>query len=404
MSLKNDNNPNGEKCILKPEWKSNEKLTPELIFVIFNEIDEGQKGWLSEKDIENHLNKFRLPNADMQAKLLFKSLSHQSKISTGISLIDFVDFVKRREKTLMEIYSEVDGNLDGVITSAKLEKKLAQHSEIFADPSIAATASKALMSRMSVGGDESCSFREFSRVFLFMVEVDVNLVFNHWAKYSVIAGEDYSLPDEKSIEKSRANIFLSGAIAGCISRTTTAPLDRLKVIMQAGKGDATIVNMCRYMYQEGGFLGFWRGNGINCVKIAPESAAKFLCYDEFKNVITKYTGGDSMTPSLGEKFVAGASAGAVSQALVYPLEITKTRLALSTTGEYNSIFSVVAQIMKDNNGFKGLYRGLVPSVLGIVPYAGIDLMVFFTLKERWVASNRNSKQSTPGVLTLVRMQ
>ena len=63
--------------------------------------------------------------------------------------------------------------------------------------------------------------------------------------------------------------------------------------------------------------------------------------------------------------------------------------------------------MKDNNGFKGLYRGLVPSVLGIVPYAGIDLMVFFTLKERWVAQNKRTAkgkhtQSTPGVLTLVR--
>jgi solute carrier family 25 phosphate transporter 23/24/25/41 len=104
--------------------------------------------------------------------------------------------------------------------------------------------------------------------------------------------------------------------------------------------------------------------------------------------------------STGEKFIAGASAGAVSQALVYPLEITKTRLALSTTGEYNSIFSVVSQIMKDNNGIKGLYRGLVPSVLGIVPYAGIDLMVFFTLKERWVAQNK-TKHSTPGVVTLV---
>lgn len=292
-----------EACITKSEWKSNEKLSSELIRFIFDEIDEEQKGWLSEKDIENHLNKFRLPNADMQAKLLFKTLTHQSRFTTGISLSEFIDFVKRREETLLEIYSEVDGNKDGVITANGLEKKLAQHSEIFADPAVAGTASHTLLSRMSVGGEESCSFREFSRVFLLMVEVDVNMVFNHWAKYSHISGEDYSLPDEKPIEKSRINIFLSGAIAGCVSRTTTAPLDRLKVIMQAGKGDATIVNMCRFMYKEGGVLGFWRGNGINCVKIAPESAAKFLCYEEFKNIITTYTGGDSVTPSIGKSKV-----------------------------------------------------------------------------------------------------
>lgn len=296
---KGSNNSNAT-CISKNEWKSNDKLSPELIRDIFNEIDEDQKGWLCEKDLENHLNKFRLPNADMQARLLFRTLTHQSRFSTGITMADFVDFVKRREETLLEIYFEVDANQDGLITADELEKKLAQHSEIFADPASAASASKTLISRISVGGNDSCSYREFSRVFLLMVEVDVNIVFNHWAKYSHISGEDYSLPDEKSIEKSRINIFLSGAIAGCISRTTTAPLDRLKVIMQAGKGDATIVNMCRYMYREGGILGFWRGNGINCVKIAPESAAKFLCYDEFKNIITNFTGGDSMTPSIGQ--------------------------------------------------------------------------------------------------------
>jgi solute carrier family 25 (mitochondrial phosphate transporter), member 23/24/25/41 len=303
MSLgdKNKSKESEKPIIPKNEWKSNEKLSEELIQHIFNEIDENQKGWLSEKDLENHLNKFRLPNADMQAKLLYKTLTHQSRYTTGITLTEFRDYVKRREETLLEIYSEVDANQDGVITADELEKKLAHHSEIFADPAIAATASHTLISRISVGGNESCSFREFSRVFLLMVEVDVNIVFNHWAKYSHISGEDYSLPDEKSIEKSRINIFLSGAIAGCVSRTTTAPLDRLKVIMQAGKGDATIVNMCKYMYREGGITGFWRGNGINCVKIAPESAAKFLCYEEFKNIITSYTGGDSMTPSIGNK-------------------------------------------------------------------------------------------------------
>jgi Ca2+-binding EF-hand superfamily protein len=108
-----ENNP---KFIPKSEWKTNDKLSPELILYIFNEIDENQKGWLSEKDIENHLNKFRLPNADMQAKLLFKTLTHSSRFSTGITLTDFIDFVKRREERLMEIYSEVDGKQDGILT------------------------------------------------------------------------------------------------------------------------------------------------------------------------------------------------------------------------------------------------------------------------------------------------
>jgi solute carrier family 25 (mitochondrial phosphate transporter), member 23/24/25/41 len=352
---------------------------------------------------------------------------------------------------LFEVYRAVVTNRDGEITPDDLARQL-QQSEVFSDHGIARKASQSLISRMDLIGNGSISFREFARVFVLLPDCDVELIFKHWAKYSHIdMGEDYSLPDEPSVEKSRTNIFLSGAIAGCISRCVTAPIDRLKVIMQAGKGDATIVNMMRYMYQEGGLRGMWRGNGINCVKIAPESASKFLCYGEFKRVVTTLTGGDEHAPTVIEKFMAGASAGAVSQALVYPLEITKTRLALSRTGLITRLLHSSPSPLSQGNttassmssaplcdrevrrgsphspnsseGLAGLYRGLTASMLGIIPYAGkpsssplppsvlitsflvagIDLMVFNTLKEKWVAKNNTrGENKTPGVMILVR--
>jgi solute carrier family 25 phosphate transporter 23/24/25/41 len=84
------------------------------------------------------------------------------------------------------------------------------------------------------------------------------------------------------------------------------------------------------MIKEGGVFSLWRGNGINVLKIAPESAFKFMAYEQGKRLLK---GNSSRELRIEERFVAGSLAGAVSQSLIYPLEVVKTRLALRKTGK-----------------------------------------------------------------------
>ena len=60
--------------------------------------------------------------------------------------------------------------------------------------------------------------------------------------------------------------------------------------------------------------GLWRGNGLNVIKIAPESALKFGAYDEMKRLIK---GKDNRDLMIYERFMAGSFAGAFSQGWAY---------------------------------------------------------------------------------------
>lgn len=72
------------------------------------------------------------------------------------------------------------------------------------------------------------------------------------------------------------------------------------------------------MLREGGISSLWRGNGINVLKIGPETALKFMAYEQVKRAIKADEGHEL---GLYERFCAGSLAGGISQSAIYPLEV-----------------------------------------------------------------------------------
>ena len=75
-------------------------------------------------------------------------------------------------------------------------------------------------------------------------------------------------------------------------------------------------------------------------------------------------------------------AGATAQISIYPLEVIKTRIAVAAEGTYRGLMDCFKKTVAAE-GIKGLYTGIRPALLGIVPYAGTDLALYNTFKARY---------------------
>lgn len=185
--------------------------------------------------------------------------------------------------------------------------------------------------------------------------------------------------------------FMAGGAAGFLSRTTTAPFDRLKVFLQV-HSNHNVTSAFRYLYKEGGAFSFWRGNGINVFKIAPESAFKFMAYEEIKRILKQSSGHQQL--NMFDRFIAGGLAGAFAQTIIYPLEVLKTRLVLRKSGESSGFrgFIFFTKSIYAKGGIASFYKGFLPNFIGILPYAGIDLTVYETTKNWLIHSHSNKTE------------
>jgi len=60
---------------------------------------------------------------------------------------------------------------------------------------------------------------------------------------------------------------------------------------------------------------------------------------------------------------------------LYAVQVIKTRLAVGKTGQYKGLLDCGLKTYQ-KEGFFALYRGYLPNILGIIPYAGIDLTIY----------------------------
>lgn len=188
-----------------------------------------------------------------------------------------------------------------------------------------------------------------------------------------------------------AKSFLAGGVAGMCAKTATAPLDRLKILLQARNVhyiDYSVPSGFKAIYQKEGLWGYFKGNGAMMVRIFPYAAIQFMSYEQYKRLLKPYFRADTHT----NKLVAGSATGITAVTCTYPLDVVRARLAYQVYEmRYRSVWHTLTTIVKEE-GTRGLYRGYVPTVLGMIPYAGVAFYSYEVLKSQMM--NRFSHVAT----------
>ncbi|KAG8042679.1 hypothetical protein G9C98_005314 [Cotesia typhae] len=175
--------------------------------------------------------------------------------------------------------------------------------------------------------------------------------------------------------------LIAGGVAGMCSKTTVAPLDRIKILLQAHSHHYKhlgVFSGLKEIILKEKFFALYKGNFAQMIRIFPYAATQYTSFEMYK----KYMGTIFGKNSHIDKFFAGSSAGVTAVTLTYPLDTIRARLAFQVTGEhiYSGIVHTAVSIFKDEGGFLALYRGFWPTIFGMIPYAGFSFYSFEYLK------------------------
>lgn len=202
-----------------------------------------------------------------------------------------------------------------------------------------------------------------------------------------------------SSDKSSLNFlvdFVLGGTSAAISKTATAPIERVKLLLQtqdankaiieSGRKYTGITNCFSRVLAEEGPKAFWRGNFVNVLRYFPTQALNFAFKERYKTLFGKHNPDTAFWKFFASNVAAGGAAGATSLCFVYSLDMARTRLAADVgkgpgDRQFNGLFDVLGKLYKAG-GMRSLYRGFGISLAGIIPYRAAYFGIFDTGKRK----------------------
>ncbi|KAL6026094.1 coenzyme A transporter [Candidozyma auris] len=210
---------------------------------------------------------------------------------------------------------------------------------------------------------------------------------------------------------------IAGGISGSAAKTLIAPMDRIKILFQTSNPEflkyrgsfSGFFLAGRKIWTSDGLYGLFQGHSVTLLRIFPYAAIKFVAYEQIRSILIP---NDSYETAV-RRFMAGSLSGLTSVFFTYPLDLIRVRLAFETRELQHTVpghdhqkfiahhkgrlFSILKQVYKEHPPrretdpgwlkfmrektpkylapISNFYRGFGPTILGMIPYAGVSFYV-----------------------------
>ena len=413
--------------------KFKELLHPDDYQYLFKQLDVQHNGEITLEDFRRALVDLDHPiknNPELTEKIFHSFDANNDEV---IDFNDFKLYLTSTDDQILQGFNKIDEDHDGKLNKTDFVKYLKKSLNLSPrDYDV-----DMLFKQIDYKSDGYITYDEFRQFLLLMPRLHGSRI--RTAYGFLIEELDLSSDGDVTLINQFLNglgFFFAGGIAGVISRTCTAPFDRIKVFLIArtdlsstvlhskkdiakkisdgaaqhvidearrrlavaekAAADAVahpdhpktirspIIQAARTLWKQGGFRAFYVGNGLNVIKVLPESAIKFGSFEAAKRFFCRVEGvSDPTKLSKVSTYLSGGMGGVVAQLAVYPIDTLKFRLQcsnLDSSLKGNALLFDTARRIFQSNGIAGFYRGWFVGVSGIFPYAALDLGTFTTIK------------------------
>ncbi|KAK6454661.1 mitochondrial carrier protein [Scheffersomyces xylosifermentans] len=207
---------------------------------------------------------------------------------------------------------------------------------------------------------------------------------------------------------------IAGGFAGSAAKTLIAPLDRIKILFQTSNPEflkyrgrfSGLFSAGRRIWINDGFWGLYQGHSVTLLRIFPYASIKFVAYEQIRTLLIP----NDNYETAARRFMAGSLSGLASVFFTYPLDLVRVRMAFETRNlqhlaahpehQYymshrrGRLLSSIQTIFHEKPphrvndpawlkysreklppsfvAISNFYRGFAPTILGMIPYAGVS--------------------------------